>query len=282
VVLVELYQPQLAYGGKVFRPGVYSISNEEYHASVGISRSAIILAKQSPLHYWDAYLNPIKQKSKSKRSFQLGNAVHNYLLEPELFKEQYMIMPVFAGKGSKKAKEDFKKENKGKTFIKKSDLEIVEAIANVIDKHPTASHLIKDACYEKSIYWIDEESGLICKARPDIWHSNMIVDLKTTDCAEFNSFKSSITNYGYYIQAAMCLDAISAIALEEHNNFLFVAVETERPHAAVSYQLKEEAIQQGRHDYKKELLNLKPCFEADKWPGYEDQEISIKRYALTI
>ncbi len=158
----------------------------------------------------------------------------------------------------------------------------VESMAKSIKKHATAQDLIENAKYEKSIFWVDEESGLLCKARPDIWHGNMIIDLKTTACASAKSFEYSATEYGYYLQAGMCLDAIKNIADEEHDNFIFVAVETIRPFSTVVYPLANEAIVQGRSDYKSALLQLKECFETNNWPGYQDQEISIKRYALTI
>jgi exodeoxyribonuclease VIII len=227
---MELYQPQLQCGGKVYLPGVYDISIEEYHTSAGISRSGIAELRKTPKHYWDKYINPNRPAEKKKKCFELGTAVHTYLIERDKFEQGYIIEPKFSGKGSKANKAKFREENKGKKFITNADLAKVKAIASEIENHKSANDLIKGAIYEKSIYWIDGDTGLLCKARPDIWHANLLADIKTTECAEYYKFEGSVTNYDYYIQAAMCLDAVRERALEEHDNFFFIAVETERPH----------------------------------------------------
>ena len=277
---MELYQPQLKFGGKVYQPGVYDISNEEYHASVGISRSAISEFMISPLHYWDRYINPDKPPFKKSKSLDVGAAAHVYLLENEKFHATYKVMPKFSGKGMKAKKEAFEAEYKGKTFISQKNFDNVMGIVKSIESHLTAKKLIEGAVYEKSIYWIDEDTGLLCKARPDIWHSTFIADLKTTECAKANKFEYSLGDYDYHIQAAMILDAVKAAALEEHMNYFFVAAETKRPYPAASYPLNHQSIYQGRDEYKSELYKMKECFTKNEWPGYEDREIGLARNRL--
>jgi hypothetical protein len=277
---MELYQPQLQYGGKVFKPGVYDISNEEYHASVGISRSAIREFMISPQHYWDKYINPDKPNFKKSKSFEIGEAVHIYLLENERFNATYQVAPKFSGKGMKAKKVEFEEENAGKIFISQDNFNCVMNIVRSVEKHVSAIKLIKNAVYEQSIYWIDEDSGLLCKARPDIWHCNVIADLKTTECAKATKFQYSIGEYDYHIQAAMILDAIKAVALEDHMNYFFVVAETKRPYPVVTYPLNHQAIYQGRDEYKIALQHMKECFDKNDWPGYEDQEIGLPRNTL--
>jgi hypothetical protein len=277
---MEIYQPQLQYGGKVYQPGIYDISNEEYHASVGISRSAISEFMNSPLHYWDRYVNADKPKFKKSKSFEVGTAVHNYLLENEKFNDTYIILPKFSGKGMKAREAEFKTEHKGKVFLSQKNFDDVMAIADSIKKHLTASELINDAIYEKSIYWIDEGTGLLCKARPDIWHSTFIADIKTTECAKDNRFQYSIGDYAYHIQAAMILDGVKKIALEEHMNFFFIAAETKRPYPVASYPLNLESILKGQEEYKNALHKMKECFDKNTWPGYEDKEIGLPKNRL--
>jgi hypothetical protein len=279
---MEFYKPQLQYGGKVYQPGIYDIPNEEYHASAGVSRSAITEFMISPLHYWDRYINPDKPKFKKSKSFDIGTATHTYLLENKKFNESYVIMPTFSGKGMKAAQAEFKAQHKGKEFISQKDFDNVMGIVRSVEKHATAKDLIIDAVYEKSIYWIDEDTGLLCKARPDIWHSSVIADIKTTECARENRFQYSISDYGYHIQAAMILDAVKKMALEEHMNFFFIAAETKRPYPVVSYPLNSQSIYQGKEEYKSALHKMKECFDKNEWPGYEDKEISLPRNRLTI
>lgn len=277
---MNIFEPQLKYSGKVYQPGVYDISNEEYHASAGISRSAIREFIISPLHYWDKYINPNKPVFKTSKSFEIGTAVHAYLIERERFDASYIAMPKFSGKGMKARKEEFIEQNKDKIIIPQKDFDIVMAVVESVENHLTAKRLISDAIYEKSIYWIDEDTGLLCKARPDIWHSTFIADLKTTDCARANKFQYSLSDYDYHIQAAMILDAVKAVALEEHMNYFFIAAETKRPYPTASYPLNQVSIYQGQNEYKSALHGLKECFTKNEWPGYEDQEIGLPRSRL--
>ena len=280
---MEIFEPQLQFGSKVYQPGVYDISNEEYHASAGISRSAISEFLKSPLHYWDRYINPNKPAFKASKSFEVGSAAHVYLLENEKFHATYSVVPKFSGKGMKAAKEEFLAQNQGKEFISQKNFDDVMGVVKSIEGHLTALEFITGAIYEQSIYWVDEDTGLLCKARPDIWHGNMIVDLKTTECAKASKFQYSISEYDYHIQAAMILEAIKVAALEEHLNYVFVVAETKRPYPAVSYPLNQQSIFQGRDEYKNTLHKMKECFEKfgkDKWPGYEDQEIGLPRNRL--
>lgn len=49
---------------KTYNPGIYEIENEDYHNSNGLSRSALLTFRKSPLHYWDEYKNENKKEEK--------------------------------------------------------------------------------------------------------------------------------------------------------------------------------------------------------------------------
>ena len=56
--------------------------------------------------------------------------------------------------------------------------------------------------------WKDEDSGLIVKARPDVLHDNMIVDLKTIRDASVHSYQRDMVDGWYHVQGAMIRDAV--------------------------------------------------------------------------
>ena len=154
-------------------------------------------------------------------------------------------------------------------------LEEIVKVANAVSSNSIANGLIKDAQYEQSIYWIDEDTGLLCKCRPDILHANCVADLKTTKSANSRMFQYSMRDYGYHIQAAMIYEGLKAVTGKEYKDFIFIAVEKEPPYATVCYQLDELALLQGVSDFKSSLQHLKECKAAYSWPSYENQVIGL-------
>jgi len=264
-------------------PGIYEISNEEYHSSEGISRSGISLIKKSPLHYWDRYLNPeieADEKSQSNSSTLFGNLVHTLILEPTEFDKRYVIGPDI-NKNTKEYK-SFKDEHKHLTIIDSNCYAKAIKAKDSVEKHSIASQLINGGLVEKSIYWLDKDTGVLCKARPDIMQKRLIVDIKTTACARKYDFSRSVYSYGYHIQAAMALDAAESLGYEYHANFIFIAIESESPYAVAVYILQDEAIDVGREEYKQALEIYAECKATNVWPSYstEVEEINLPRYAF--
>jgi exodeoxyribonuclease VIII len=280
----EAYEAQMRHAKKIFPVGVHDISNEDYHISAGLSKSGLNLVKDDPYYYWAFYLNPDRpEKKETKRSLDLGNAVHSYLLERDKFNNAYIVMPEFSGKGSREKKAAFIEEHKDKILINADDLGVVKATANAVQTHPKASLLLgEDSVIEKSLFWIDEETGLLCKSRPDIILGNLTIDLKTTDKPTERWFSKSIHNFGYNIQAAMMADAQKATLEAEPESILFIACEPKYPYYCKVYPLGEPSIEKGREDYKKELYKVQPCFIENNFSLYKDQleEINIPGWAF--
>lgn len=267
---------------KEYAPGVYDISNEEYHASAGISRSGIKEFRKTPKNYWDVYLNPNPPKREHSPDLILGEALHTLILEPHQFDTKFCVAPDI-NKRTKQGKQEwaeFKLGLAGRAIITNKQIDTAKIFADEILAHPDANLLIKrqGAMYEKSIYWQDEETGLLCKCRPDIWHNNILVDIKTAQSAEDTSFGYSISSYDYHIQAAMMIDAVKKIANQDHKNFIFIVVEKERPYCVRTIELDEEDISLGQSEYKNYLKRMKVCFEKNEWPGYPHTRIKLSEF----
>lgn len=67
------------------------MSNADYHAAPGISKSQLDAAAISPLAYWDAYVNPEREPREEKHCFAVGSGTHTIVLEPHLFEQTYGV-----------------------------------------------------------------------------------------------------------------------------------------------------------------------------------------------
>lgn len=72
-------------------------TNEEYHSGDGISCSGLKLIGQSPLHFWQEYINPNREEPPRKQAFVIGSALHCAVLEGEDFPHRYAIKPDVSG-----------------------------------------------------------------------------------------------------------------------------------------------------------------------------------------
>lgn len=256
--------------------GIFDISNDGYHEMEGISRSAISELKKSPLHYWEKFINPERCKDKkTSPAMAIGSAVHCLVMEPEKFDLDFAIEKKVDGRtnSGKEYKSKFSIENKGKTIIGEDDYSTAKNISAAIIDHPKAyCFMTGDFCVEKSLFWIDKDSGMRCKARPDIWNKslNLICDIKTTRDASAGFFSRSAIDHDYHIQAAMQIDAVYELTGEIIEYFTFIAAPNDPPHRPYIYNLSKDAIEAGRKEYKEALIVIKECMRRNKWTEDRD------------
>lgn len=241
----------------------------EYHAHKAVGSSSLrTLINQSPAHYLFNRENPLE--STPAQAF--GTAIHQAILEPKQFRELAIVEPPFSGTGSRAAKDQWHLNNHGKTILKQDQMDTIEGILKSISAHKQASKLVSAGHAEESIFWTEPESGIECKARPDfIREGHIVVDVKSTADASYRSFQKDIANYGYHIQAAMYLDAATAITGQNHDTFIIIAVEKEAPYALQCFQLDEMTVREGQELYYSALQTLKQCQFTGIYPAYGEQ-----------
>lgn len=72
--------------------GYVDCTNEQYHASAGISKSMLDAIAISPLEYWDRYINPNPAPhDDDKDCFKVGDGTHKLVLEPGTFEHTYAV-----------------------------------------------------------------------------------------------------------------------------------------------------------------------------------------------
>jgi exodeoxyribonuclease VIII len=265
-----------------YNDGVYDITNEQYHASEGISRSKLMLLDKSPYHFWYETLSGLAVKTEATPAMNIGSAFHTMLLEPAKFQMEFAVMPSVdrRTKGGKEMYEEFLIHAEGKIILTVEQFSKVSKMVDLISKHEIVTTLLDEAVYEQSIYWTDKETGLQFKTRPDIWSSKMVVDLKTTNNASAYSFMRSALDYGYYLQAGMAHEACKALD-KPFDMFVILACEKEAPHVPAIYIMKDEALQFGINQFNTYKRKLKKCMDENKWEGYLVQELTVPNFAVS-
>lgn len=271
------------------KEGIYfDLSSDSYHADKGsISRSSIMDFKKSPKYYWSKHLNPTRPVTKPTPSMIFGSAFHALILEPELFRENYFVMPK-ASLLKEVGREEFdriKEERKkirenGGILLGNKEYACLCEMRDALDAHCKTPHLLYDGINESSYFWRDLSSGMMCKSRPDVLHSNIYVDLKTCADASEEAFQRSMARFGNHIQAAMVCDGVSALTGRKIEGCINVCIETSYPYSIGIYVIDELAIETGREEYKRILLELKHAYRYNEFTDLPIKTVGLPRWYI--
>ncbi|WP_105462303.1 exodeoxyribonuclease VIII [Escherichia coli] len=260
----------------------YGISNENYHAGPGVSKSQLDDIADTPaLYLWRK--NAPVDTTKTK-TLDLGTAFHCRVLEPEEFSNRFIVAPEFnrrtnAGKEEEKA---FLMEcaSTGKTVITAKEGRKIELMYQSVMALPLGQWLVESAGHaESSIYWEDPETGILCRCRPDkiIPEFHWIMDVKTT--ADIQRFKTAYYDYRYHVQDAFYSDGYEAqFGVQPTFVFLVASTTVECGRYPVEiFMMGEEAKLAGQQEYHRNLRTLADCLNTDEWPAIKT--LSLPRWA---
>lgn len=231
----------------------------------------------------NSYLNnleycPAKARARNDKdtpSLQLGRAAHSLVLEgPEVFNNEFAVCPTCdrRTKDGKAIWAEFQADNLNKTIVKEEDyIKILGMRAAVMD-HPFASKLLKEGVSEQTVIWEDEETGIMCRCRPDRIPEghNILVDFKGTKDASAYGFDKAIATYRYYRQAAFYTEGISKVTGDKYDAFTLIACEWEFPHRTSVRVIDPDYLAWGRKEFHDLLRLEKECREKNYWPHYID------------
>lgn len=277
------------------------IPEERYHSSQGISKHGLDLINQSPLHYRT-------HRTEETKALIYGGAFHCLVLEPNLFDEKYVVNRLYKDFRSKKAQNYRDAVNRcGYRMISIDEFDHMNKMRDAIRKHSRASILLDpdSGAAEQSAYWIDnnrdiwasaprnmfdadfdfQPTGRLCRCRPDFvnYANNIIIDLKTAQCAGLSDFSRAVDRFRYHVQAAYYLDGFRQLDFFM-KAFVFVAIEKEPPYGIGIYPLSIPALQTGRELYQRDLMTYHNCMTTNEWPCYPEEmrEIDLPRYAKYV
>jgi hypothetical protein len=263
------------------QPGVYDLTDDEYHADpvAGGSLSstgARTLITSAPARFaWER-----EHGRPDTRAFDHGRAAHREVLgaggdvvvitgtgkDPNSWSTNETKAAVAAARAA------------GKTPIRPDDARTVSAMAEALRAHPVAGPLFsRPGRAEQSFVARDPETGVMCRARvdwlPDVPDSGrvLVVDYKSTNDASPDGFAASAAKFGYHQQGPFYCDVLSWLGLDHGQppRFVLVAQEKEPPHLVTIATLTERAIEWGRVLNRKARDIFRRCTETGEWPGYD-------------
>ena len=131
-----------------------------------------------------------------------------------------------------------------------------------------------------SLYWIDDTTGVTCRARIDWLHPNVIVDVKSARDASPYGFAKACADYGYRESAAHYTKAVEALT-GARLDFWLVVVEVAAPHMVAMYRFNESDLAYGDEQMRHALSIFAHGESTGDWPAYpaDVQTLEMPRWA---
>lgn len=262
--------------------GLVKNTNEEYHASEGVSKSFLwAMETQTP------YLarNEVRV---DKPQFAFGTVAHVAILEPERLEQAVVRGPKDRVKRNEwKAAEDFA-AYQGAILLTEGDYDMALRIRDLAAEIPELA-LMRDVddngqgpMVETSCYHVDEETGLTVRCRPDMFspRHKLIVDVKNMADASPEGWERDTGKFGYHMQDAVYSDVWGNGSGYDLEGFWFVVFEKSNPPQVALYELTPEAVAEGHARYRRALARTKECMDAGVWPSYPSgiQRTGLRRF----
>ena len=259
-------------------PGCFSAEVEAavYHSTQNtISHSGLIHLLRSPQHY-RVYLDAPEDNGKPN----FGTAVHSAVLEPTNFNRDYTV---FLGSRRGAAWTQFEQENDGKYILTGVEMEAVLGIKKSV--HSFEDYPLKQALElgesEKSIFWIDPETGVQCRIRTDSLNPAVIFDLKTTSDARPEGILHQTVRMGYDLEAGMYSEGVTRFK-GQSLPFIFIFVEDKAPYGVWMHSAGESMIENGSRKFRKGVRAFKQLIDTNNWHGYRNaiSTLELPKYAM--
>lgn len=286
------------------------MTEQEYRSHPALSRSELWWFHRSPEYFKYRKEHPTEPTA----ALLFGQVAHKLMLEPDDFDTDFAVAPAVdkRTKAGKELWEAFVAEADDKTVVDAATYEQAMAMVSAARLNPLVNVLLKGR-HEEPFFWTDPDTGVQCKCRLDSWYRDengvpVIVDYKTAMDASYRSFLKDVTNYGYYLQAAMYSEGLiqndmcprlikgkpkrrwkrdpdtgkrkywtehpEKIVMGGtegeviHPRFIFIVQEKTEPYSVNIFEMDMDFITAGYDLFREYIGTYVSCESLDVWPGY--------------
>lgn len=246
-------------------PGkLYSCSEADYRAFRAANYSTLKAGRESAL----AMRYAIETPREATEAMDLGRAVE----EMAFGSPDAVVIAPHVDRRTKAGKAEWATwtaANVGKIVLTGDAYDDAVRMNDRLAANPDAVALTRGAKFRQAVaVWVDEVTGVTCKARIDALTPGVcLTDLKTTRAAlDDRSLGAEVARMGYHIQAAFYADGFRACTGID-TPFTLVVVQNRPPFDAVVKRLDDVAIEAGRKWYRHLLGVWKTGKETGNWPG---------------
>lgn len=205
---------------------------------------------------------------------EFGSAVHSIVLESGA---EIETVDAKSWLGKTAQAERIEIRASGRIALLPHEFQAAHAIAARIRRHPVASALFdpERGIPERSLFWRDEESGVMLRARPDwlpepVAGERLIVpDLKTTGAVDPESIARTMAKFNYGMQGEFYERGIRALGIARDVVVLFVFVMRAAPYLIQVVGVPEVDRSIAAAKNRRAIEVFAQCSKSGIWPGFE-------------
>lgn len=260
---------QSATSTSEFKVGIhYNVDFEDYKKIEAVNASYIKRFASCPAS--------VNIQMAQTRNMIIGSAIHALTLEgEETYLSQYAVAPQCdrRTKEGKAIYADFEASAPGKTVITLDEEETIRGCFKSIMAHNNAKKLLDESegQPEVTLMWIDEATGMPCKARLDRLpdpSKGLVIDLKSTSDASKKGFVRQMCNLSYDLQAAHYLMGCNALNIGAEV-FAFVGVQTSKPYPVTTCFMNTDWMAWAKCEIGRLMGLIKESKELNFFPAWE-------------
>ncbi len=250
--------------------------HDDYSA---ISKSMLSVFIKSPVEYYHKFISGLMPWKEPTNGMELGTAVHAVLLEDKRLEDLYLAYPDsclnVAGGINPKPAAKFREDNPDKFFCKADEYQQHVALVNAVKYHKPLMDGIASATHkEQSFYWTDDDSGLVCRCKPDIVFDlggqTVIYDLKVSPQISDDDFARTARRFHYWLQDAHYSEGME-VTLGKPVDFAFVVIEPVFPFRVHIKRYDPRSREIAKDNRSRELRKLVNAMAnktwVDNWSG---------------
>lgn len=268
------------------------LPNALYHGTKAlISKSALDLFDRSPAHFHYAVHNPLPPEEPGDREehFIIGSAFHSYVLEPDVFAREFVVLPDFGDMRSSRnrAMRDKWLDDKhpGKDPLTARQMAVVNGMRDGLYRNMRIRRALENGSPEVTCAVRCPHTGLLRKCRWD-WLSEaegIAIDLKSARDGRPDIWRREAATRRYNVQDTYYTETGKLCDIDI-DGMGFAVVEKEPPYASGLYTLDATARLAGEMHYMRELEGIAERCQTNRWESYGDDamELELPPYATSI